>query len=255
MRALSALRHVGGGLFSALAELGNARMTPPRDSARGRPPARRRARSARARARPRGHRSRRGSARAGADRREPCQLSRSARDPAGVPGPADRARARSLAWPVIGPIGAALGVVFVRGDRVRVLRHVHTLLAAGVPVLDFPEGTSGDTVPAVSSRHVRHRATRRRARRSGRGALSRSGARVVRRDDVPAALPAHRRSGADRGRARVRCGDVAARRRGARRHGRACAQRDRASARSTHHELDRREPFPLAGELAYISRR
>src|SRR3569833_2534855 len=32
MRAISALRHVGGGLFTALAELGSARMAPPRDA-------------------------------------------------------------------------------------------------------------------------------------------------------------------------------------------------------------------------------
>jgi lyso-ornithine lipid O-acyltransferase len=55
-------------------------------------------------------------------------------------------------WPIVGSIGAALGVTFVaRRDamaRVRVLRRVHAQLAAGVPVLNFPEGTTtrGDRV-------------------------------------------------------------------------------------------------------------
>ena len=58
------------------------------------------------------------------------------------------AKGEVLGWPIVGPIGHALGVTFVRrGDpmaRVRVLRHVHDLLAAGVPVLNFPEGTTTD---------------------------------------------------------------------------------------------------------------
>jgi len=49
-------------------------------------------------------------------------------------------------WPIVGSLAAALGVVFVtRKDpaaRVRVLRRVHDLLAVGVPVLNFPEGTT-----------------------------------------------------------------------------------------------------------------
>jgi 1-acyl-sn-glycerol-3-phosphate acyltransferase len=49
-------------------------------------------------------------------------------------------------WPIIGPIGSALGVAYVeRADgmaRARVLRRVHDLLASGVPVLNFPEGTT-----------------------------------------------------------------------------------------------------------------
>lgn len=62
------------------------------------------------------------------------------------------AKAEVLGWPVVGPIAEALDVVFVarrdRAARVRVLRRVHDLLAAGVPVLNFPEGTTtrGDTV-------------------------------------------------------------------------------------------------------------
>jgi 1-acyl-sn-glycerol-3-phosphate acyltransferase len=55
-------------------------------------------------------------------------------------------------WPIIGSLADALGVIFVaRRDpaaRVRVLRRVHDLLDAGVPVLNFPEGTTtrGDHV-------------------------------------------------------------------------------------------------------------
>ena len=62
------------------------------------------------------------------------------------------AKAEVEAWPVIGAIGRALGVVFVdrpRGPaRARALRRLHALLAAGVPVLNFPEGTTthGDRV-------------------------------------------------------------------------------------------------------------
>jgi lyso-ornithine lipid O-acyltransferase len=51
-----------------------------------------------------------------------------------------------IGWPIVGDIGRALGVVFVRRAdplaRTRALRRVHALLAAGVPVLNFPEGTT-----------------------------------------------------------------------------------------------------------------
>lgn len=51
-----------------------------------------------------------------------------------------------ISWPIIGDVGRALGVVFVRRAdpyaRARVLRRIHTLLSAGVPVLNFPEGTT-----------------------------------------------------------------------------------------------------------------
>lgn len=49
-------------------------------------------------------------------------------------------------WPIIGGVGRGLGVVFVRrGDpmhRARVLRRVYGLLAGGASVLNFPEGTT-----------------------------------------------------------------------------------------------------------------
>lgn len=62
------------------------------------------------------------------------------------------AKAEVLGWPIVGPIAAALDVVFVaRRDgaaRARALRQIHDLLQAGVPVLNFPEGTTtrGDAV-------------------------------------------------------------------------------------------------------------
>lgn len=49
-------------------------------------------------------------------------------------------------WPIVGPIGAALGTVFVRRDdpmaRARTLRRIHDLLASGTSVLNFAEGTT-----------------------------------------------------------------------------------------------------------------
>ena len=48
-----------------------------------------------------------------------------------------------MGWPIVGDIGRALGVVFVRRvdplARARALRRIHTLLAAGVSVLNFPK--------------------------------------------------------------------------------------------------------------------
>jgi 1-acyl-sn-glycerol-3-phosphate acyltransferase len=56
------------------------------------------------------------------------------------------AKAEVLGWPVVGSIASSLGVVFVarkdRMARVRALRRIHDLLDAGVPVLNFPEGTT-----------------------------------------------------------------------------------------------------------------
>ena len=49
-------------------------------------------------------------------------------------------------WPIVGPIGAALGTVFVSRDdpmaRARTLRRIHDLLASGTSVLNFAEGTT-----------------------------------------------------------------------------------------------------------------
>ena len=145
MRALSALRHVGNGLFNALAELGNARMAPPRD--------------------PREAAHRLAGALGALGRAHDLAVTVRGQIPRGpalivanhvsyldplailpVCPALPIVRGDVLAWPVIGPIGSALGVVFVHADRTRVLRRVHALLAAGVPVLDFPEGTSGTSV-------------------------------------------------------------------------------------------------------------
>jgi 1-acyl-sn-glycerol-3-phosphate acyltransferase len=49
-------------------------------------------------------------------------------------------------WPIVGACARSLGVVFVQRERpagrVAALRRVHDLLAAGAPVLNFPEGTT-----------------------------------------------------------------------------------------------------------------
>ena len=151
MRAISALRHVGGGLFTALAELGSARMAPPRN------------------ARDAAHRL--AGALGAVGRSHDLAVTVTGEVPRGVAlivanhvsyldplailpvCPAlPIAKGEVASWPLIGPIGAALGVAFVTRDaptaRVRVLRRVHALLAAGVPVLNFPEGTmtAGDKV-------------------------------------------------------------------------------------------------------------
>ncbi|MFT3696613.1 MAG: lysophospholipid acyltransferase family protein [Kofleriaceae bacterium] len=151
MRALSALRHMGGGLFNALAELGSARMAPPRDM------------------REAAHRL--AGALGAVGRAHDLTVTTHGTIPRGtalivanhvsyldplaiVPVcPAlPIAKGEVSAWPIIGPIGAALGVTFVARDnpmaRARVLHRVHNLLAQGVPVLNFPEGTTtaGDRV-------------------------------------------------------------------------------------------------------------
>jgi len=139
------LRHVGGGLFNALAELGSARMAPPRDA---REAAHRLAAALGAMARAhdlavtvRGEIPR-GVALIVAN--HVSYLDPLAILPVCPALPITKGEVQD--WPVLGPIGAALGVVFVR-DRIRALRRVHTLLSAGVPVLEFPGGRSGDVVP------------------------------------------------------------------------------------------------------------
>jgi lyso-ornithine lipid O-acyltransferase len=56
------------------------------------------------------------------------------------------AKGEVSAWPIVGPIGAALGTVFVKRDdpmsRARTLRRIHDLLANGTSVLNFAEGTT-----------------------------------------------------------------------------------------------------------------
>jgi len=142
-----AIRHVGGGLFSALAELGSARMAPPRDA---RDAAHRLAGALGAIAR--AHDldvTVRGDVPRGAALIVSNHVSYL--DPIAIVPTCPAlplAKGEVLGWPIVGPIGHALGVTFVRrGDpmaRVRALRRVYDLLAAGVPVLNFPEGTTTD---------------------------------------------------------------------------------------------------------------
>lgn len=142
---LHAARHLGRGLFHALAELGEARIAPARE------PADAAARLSRALAaiasahdvevRVRGELPR-GPALIVANHV-------SYLDPVAILScvPAvPVAKGDVAGWPIIGGVARNLGVVFVQRDRplerVRVLRRVRGLLAAGVPVLNFPEGTT-----------------------------------------------------------------------------------------------------------------
>jgi 1-acyl-sn-glycerol-3-phosphate acyltransferase len=58
------------------------------------------------------------------------------------------AKSEVAAWPIVGTMGAELGIMFVeRGSAhsgFRVLRRVLRALAAGATVLNFPEGTTSD---------------------------------------------------------------------------------------------------------------
>ncbi|HSN30932.1 MAG TPA: lysophospholipid acyltransferase family protein [Kofleriaceae bacterium] len=58
------------------------------------------------------------------------------------------AKSEVASWPVIGTAAKQLGVIFVRRDsatsRVRALMKARDALAAGVPVMNFPEGTTTD---------------------------------------------------------------------------------------------------------------
>jgi 1-acyl-sn-glycerol-3-phosphate acyltransferase len=149
--AWRAMRRVGGGLFEALAELGAARTARPRSTLEA------------------AHRL---AAAVGiVGRAHDVTVTVTGDVPRGVAlivanhvgyldpvailpvCPAIPVAAGAVAtWPIAGPIASALRVAFVaRADgmaRVRTLRRVHALLASGVPVLNFPEGTAtgGDGV-------------------------------------------------------------------------------------------------------------
>jgi 1-acyl-sn-glycerol-3-phosphate acyltransferase len=64
------------------------------------------------------------------------------------------AKAELAAWPIIGTAAARLGAIFVArksmSSRVRALRCSLSALAAGVPVLNFPEGTTTDGTRLVA---------------------------------------------------------------------------------------------------------
>ena len=58
------------------------------------------------------------------------------------------AKSEVASWPIIGTAANQLGVIFVKRDsaasRVRALMKARDALAAGVPVMNFPEGTTTD---------------------------------------------------------------------------------------------------------------
>jgi 1-acyl-sn-glycerol-3-phosphate acyltransferase len=151
LELLRATRHVGAGLFGALSELGAARVSPPRDL---RDAAHRLAAAVGAVARAHDLRvTVRGEVPRGPALVVANHLSYL--DPLAILPVCPAlpiAKGEIADWPVIGQISGALGVTFVRRAdpmaRVRVLRRVHRMLAAGVPVLNFPEGTTtaGDKV-------------------------------------------------------------------------------------------------------------
>lgn len=140
-----AARHAGRGLFNALAELGCARLSPPDD-----PGAAARRLSAALETIARAHVL--VVTVKGAIPRHPALVVAnhvSYLDPLAILpkfAAAPLAKGEVMSWPVIGPIGAALGVTFVQRDdpasRIRALRRIHHLLASGVSVLNFPEGTT-----------------------------------------------------------------------------------------------------------------
>jgi lyso-ornithine lipid O-acyltransferase len=145
LEVLHATRHVGRGLFGALVEVGAARISPPRD--------------------PRDAAHRLAGAIGAVARAHDLAVTIHGDPPRGAAlivanhvsyldpiailprcPAAPLAKSEVASWPVVGPIGSALGVVFVRRrdvhGRARALRRIHDLLAAGVPILNFPEGTT-----------------------------------------------------------------------------------------------------------------
>ena len=141
--SFAAARHIGRGLFHALAELGAVRMAPPRDH---RTAAHRLAGALGAIARAHDLVV---TVRGEVPRSTALIVANhvSYLDPVALLPicPAlPVARREVEAWPVAGPIGRELGTVFVeRGDpraRASALRRIHDLLASGASVLNFPEG-------------------------------------------------------------------------------------------------------------------
>lgn len=151
MKALTSAAHIGRGLFNALAELGSVRMAPPSGSTAA---AHRLAGALGAVARAHDlHVDVRGEV----PRTTALIVANhvSYLDPLAILPMCPAlpvAKGEVSAWPIVGPIGAALGTVFVRRDdpmaRARTLRRIHDLLAGGTSVLNFAEGTTtkGDSV-------------------------------------------------------------------------------------------------------------
>lgn len=145
MKAISTARHVAGGLFHALAELGAVRMAPPRDM---RAAAHRLAGALGTVARAHDLQV---TLRGEVPRSVSLVVSNhvSYLDPLAILPMCPAlpvAKAEVESWPIVGPIGASLGTMFLRRDdvmdRARVLRRMHDLLASGVSVLNFAEGTT-----------------------------------------------------------------------------------------------------------------
>jgi 1-acyl-sn-glycerol-3-phosphate acyltransferase len=145
VKTLTSARHIGRGLFNALAELGSVRMAPPRDPHAA---AHRLAGALGAVARAHDLRvTLRGDVPRGAALIVANHVSYL--DPLAIVPMCPAlpiAKGEVESWPVVGAIGAALGTIFVRrtdpSSRVRALRRVHDLLAAGTSVLNFAEGTT-----------------------------------------------------------------------------------------------------------------
>lgn len=144
-RLRHAARHLGRGLFHALAELGEARTSAPRHP---RAAAERLSRAVAAIARAHDVDLHvRGDLPAGpalivanhVSYFDPIAIL--ARCPA-IP----IAKGDVAGWPIIGGCARGLGVLFVQREqplhRVRALRRVHATLAAGASILNFPEGTT-----------------------------------------------------------------------------------------------------------------
>ncbi|MGE0395249.1 MAG: lysophospholipid acyltransferase family protein [Kofleriaceae bacterium] len=151
MKAFTSAAHIGRGLFNALAELGAVRMAPPKSS---RDAAHRLAGALGAVARAHDlHVVVRGDV----PRTTALVISNhvSYLDPLAILPMCPAlpvAKGEVESWPIVGPIGASLGTMFVRRAdpmaRARVLRKIHDHLLAGTSVLNFAEGTTtrGDAV-------------------------------------------------------------------------------------------------------------
>lgn len=145
MRALTSAGHIGRGLFNALAELGAIRMAPPANT---RSAAHRLAGALGAVARAHDlHVVLRGEV----PRTTALVVANhvSYLDPLAILPMCPAlpvAKGEVNAWPIVGPIGAALGTIFVKRDdpmaRVRTLRRIHDVLAGGTSILNFAEGTT-----------------------------------------------------------------------------------------------------------------
>lgn len=142
---LHAGRHLGRGLFNALAELGVARLSPPRDPCEA---AHRLARAIGAIARAHDLEV---SVRGEVPRGRALIVANhvSYLDPIAILPVCPAipvAKGDVASWPIVGAVASQLGVLFVQRDdpaeRVATLRRIHDRLVLGAAVLNFPEGTT-----------------------------------------------------------------------------------------------------------------